>query len=261
MAFIRRSGLPLDGWPLRRVTQFADQRLALASEELDHDVAVQGRHREADLGRDEGMPVAVSTHPTGERKERPLATDLWVGRPQLRVEGRVEVGGGLEDGPLEIEDGVLRFVQRAHPTLANFLGLPESLEDFVRSFHGVGQTEELAERRAATGLGGMRGQDRLDFQQVEALLNFGRRNLRLLQFPEQTAQRLGGLRRRLEVPNPGALLAEIDQLKKQAEGVRHLVSLGRFQVGHHPALGLHSISFLLFPDFLGQDAELLEARV
>ena len=116
-------------------------------------------------------------------------------------------------------------------------------------------------RVAATGLGGMRGQHRLDFEEVEAFLNFCRRNLRPLQLPEQTAQRLGGVRRRLEVANPGAFLAEIHQLEEKAEGVCHLVCLRRLQAGHHSALGPNDLSLLVFSDLLGQEAELLDPRV
>ena len=186
---------------------------------------VQLRDREARLRCDERMPVAVAADPAREREESPLTPESGVCRLQLRVEGGVEIDGRLEDGPLEKEQRVLRFVDRSHPAFADLFGQPERLQDLVRRIHAGAQADQVVQGGTAPGLRRMGGEHRLDLQQVETRLDTGRGHVRLLQFPEEPCRRLGRMGRRLEVPYARALLAEVGQLEEKAEGMRHLVGI------------------------------------
>ena len=126
-----------------------------------------------------GIAVPVAPHPTRKGEELAAALHPGIMRRQFRVEGGVEIRCRFKDGAVEVKYRVGDFLQRPHPALPHFLGLPERFEDFVRIVPVLLEAPDLHHRGPALGLGGMGGQHRLNLQFVQAALDLFRGARRL----------------------------------------------------------------------------------
>ena len=83
----------------------------------------------------------------------------------------------------------------------------------------------------------MRGQHRLNLQFVQAAPDLFRGHAGLPKLLKKAAQRHRGRRSGLQVANPGALLAQVDDLEEQAQRMGDLVGLADTKPMNERALG------------------------
>ncbi len=187
-----------------------------------------------------------------------------------------EGGGQIVDGPLQVNERVLDLDLRRDAALAHLVGQPQRFHPRIYGAFGPGtqiaveriqrpaDPQDVIDDAAPLCFGRVGRQHRLDADRGQQPPKRRRGNAVAAQLLEGVAQRHGrpGLLLLVgEQPaNPLPLLAQVDQVEKQAESVRHLRSLDQRQAVDLLLVGSEPGGVRVLADFLGKLAQVLDRR-